>query len=467
MRALHFIITVSAAAVAGTCTSVSGLLAETMDSALVKAYQDNPQLNAQRALVRAADENVPQALSGYRPKVAVTASLGEEAGSITQQSSVPGALISSTTSQTFTPYRYGVTAAQTLFNGLQTANRTRSAESQVMAAREGLRILEQTILLNAATIYMDVLRDGAYVAIQQSNVLALKQVLEQTNKRFSRGDVTATDVSQAKTQLAAAELALMQARYALAASRANYETIIGVPPRDLKPASPVDRLLPKTLASAQAVGAAQNPNITAAMYGIDVAYLQVKVNEGALFPTVTLLASVQQAQNPAVMVTSEFQASIVGQLTVPIYQGGGEFALIRQSKESLSQQRQNLDLIRLQTRAVVAQAWAQLEAAKGELQKAREEVAAAEAAVNGMLKEILVGERTTLDLLITQQNLISARTALLAAQRDRVVSSFSLLAAIGRLSPAVLSLPTLLYDPIVHYQQVRDAWMAIRTPSSD
>jgi outer membrane protein len=303
MRALHCIITLSATAVAGICMSAPELLAETIDSALVKAYQGNPQLNGQRALVRATDENVPQAPSGYRPKVAVTATLGEEAGSITQQSSVPGGLISSTTAQTFTPYSYGITAAQTLFNGLQTANRTRSAESQVMAAREGLRILEQTVLLSAAMVYMDVLRDSANVAIQQSNVLALKQVLEQTNKRFSRGDVTATDVSQAKTQLAATELALMQAQYTLSGSRANYETVIGVPPRDLKPASPVDRFLPKTLAAAQTIGAAENPNITAAIYGIDVAYLQVKVNEGALFPTVTVQASIQQAQNPAVMVT--------------------------------------------------------------------------------------------------------------------------------------------------------------------
>jgi outer membrane protein len=123
--------------------------------------------------------------------------------------------------------------------------------------------------------------------------------------------------------------------------------------------------------------------------------------------------------------------------------------------------------VRLQTRAIVAQAWAQIEAAKGELRKAHEEVAAAETAVNGILKEILVGERTTLDLLITQQNLVNARASLVAAQRDRVVSSFNLLAAIGRLSPAVLSLPTLVYDPLVHYQQVRDAWMAIRIPSGD
>jgi outer membrane protein len=467
MRALRHFIIMSAAALTAICVSAPELLAETIESAMAKAYQGNPQLNAQRALVRATDENVPQALSGYRPRVGITASLGEERGSIGQQFQVPGGLANTQAAQTFTPYTYGISASQILFNGLQTANRTRTAESQVMASREGLRVLEQTLLLNAATIYMDVLRDSGNVEIQRSNVSALRQVLEQTNKRFSRGDVTATDVSQAQTQLAAAELALLQAQYILSTSRGNYEAVIGVAPQNLKPASPVDRFLPKTLAAAFEVGAAQNPNITAAMYGIDIAYLQVKVNEGALFPTLAVQASVQQAQNPAVLVANELTASVVAQLSVPLYQGGGEFSLIRQSKEGVGQQRLNLDFARLQNRANVNQAWAALQAAKGSLQKARDEVAAAETAVNGMLKEILVGERTTLDLLITQQNLVNARTSLIVAQHDRVVSSYAVLAAVGRLSPSVLALPTQIYDPQVHYLQVRDAWTGVRTPTGE
>jgi outer membrane protein len=333
-----------------------------------------------------------------------------------------------------------------------------------MAAREGLRVLEQTVLLNAATIYMDVLRDIGNVEIQQSNVTALRQVLEQTNKRFSRGDVTATDVAQAKTQLAAGELALANAQYTLAAAKGQYEAIIGVPPRNLRPATPADRFGPKNLAAAFQIGAAQNPNITAAMYGVDVAYLQIKVNEGALYPTLAVQASVLQAENPAVLVLNQFNVAGIAQLTVPLYQGGGEYSLIRQSKESLGQQRLNLDLTRLQVRSNVNQAWAAVEAAIVELQKAKEQVAAAEAAVNGILKEILVGERTTLDLLITQQNLVNARTSLIQAQHDRVVSSYALLAAVGRLSPDVMGLPTQIYDPQIHYQQIRDAWIGVRTP---
>ena len=468
MKAWRYFFVVSLTAITIPCASSSTLLAETIESALVNAYQTNPQLNAQRALVRATDENVPQALSGYRPRVGVTATVGPQRGVVNEGAPLPtGGLVFTTTGQTFLSSSYGIAATQTLFNGFQTANRTRTAESQVLAAREGLRVLEQTVLLNAATIYMDVLRDSANVEIQQGNVAALRKVLDQTNKRFSKADVTITDVSQAQAQLAAGEVALLGAQYALVTAKANYEAIIGNAPQNLKSAAPVDRFAPNNLAADIALGAAQNPNITAAMYGVDIAYLQVKVNEGALFPTLIAQAQVQQAANPAVLVQSQYTAAVIGQFNIPLYQGGGEYALIRQSKESLGQQRLNLDLARLQNRAGVTQAWGQIEATKAAVQKAQTQVTAAEAAVRGLLKEILVGERTTLDLLITQQNLVNARTSFITAEHDRVVSSYNLLSAIGRLSPNVLGLPTPTYDPQVHYQQVRDAWIGLRTPGGN
>jgi outer membrane protein len=447
------------------CINTRQAGAETIESALARAYRENPQLNAQRAQVRATDENIPQALSGYRPKIGVTATTGEQTSNLVEYSPVPGqGNVLTRIVGPQTPVTYGVSAQQILFNGLQTANRTRTAESQVQAAREGLRVIEQNVLVAAATLYTDVLRDTANVQIQKNNVAALRDVLDRTNKRFSRGDVTATDVAQAKAQLAAGEAALLVAEANLATSTANYTAVIGVPPENLHPASPVDRHVPGTLAAAEQVAAAQNPNVTAAMYGIDVAYLQVKINEGALFPTLLFQGSVQQSSQPVAGVASQFTAAAIGQLNIPIYQGGAEYALIRQSKESLGQQQLNLDLVLRQARANVAQYWAQVIATKGELQKAKEQVAAAEAAVNGMLKEITVGERTTLDLLIVQQNLVNARGALITAQHDRIVSSYNLLAATGRLSPTELALPTVVYDPSVHYQQIRDAWFGIRTP---
>ena len=311
---------------------------------------------------------------------------------------------------------------------------------------------------------MDVLRDYASVQIQRSNVKALGQVLGDTKKRFSVQDVTATNVAQAQAQLAAAESALLVAEYMLATSQAQYEAIIGIAPRDLSPASPVERFAPTTLAAAIDAGLRLNPNITAAMYGVDVAHLQVKIAQGALYPNLLLQVTAQQNSEPALGETSSFNASVVGQLTIPLYQGGAEYSLIRQSKETVAQQRLNLQLTRNQARAAVVQAWSQSIAAKGELQKAQAEVTAAEAAVNGISKELRVGERTTFDLLQAQQILVNARTALITAQHDRVVASYNLLAAAGALSPATLHLPTKVYSPQDHYQQVRDVWAGMRVP---
>ena len=200
------------------------------------------------------------------------------------------------------------------------------------------------------------------------------------------------------------------------------------------------------------------------MFGIDVSYLQVKVNEGALLPTVTLQASVQQAYEQTQTLYSSFGASATAQVSVPIYQGGGEYSLIRQSKETLAQQRLVLEQTRDQTRANVVTAWGQLVAGKAQVRSAEAQVTASEIALNGVREEAKAGQRTTLDVLNAQQALVNARVALVTAQHDRVVASYSVLNAVGRLSPQVLRLRTTIYDPSVHYHQVRDSWIGVRTP---
>lgn len=431
-----------------------------IDDSLANAYQTNPQLSAQRAYVRATDESVPQALSGYRPRLAITATGGYQytnlvsgVGDLTAP--IRGGQIARSV---------GATASQTLFNGFQTANRARAAETQVSAAREGLRVLEQNVLLSAATIYMDYLRDSATVEVQRTNVRVLEQTLSQTRQRFKVGDVTQTDVSQSEAQLAAGRTQLQSALAVLTTSRANFVRIIGMEPHGLQPGAPVDRVLPRTLDTAIKIGLVENPNVTAAMFGVDVSYLQVKINEGALFPTVSVQASVQQAFEPSITVPRQFTAAAVAQVSVPIYQGGAEYALIRQSRETLAQQRLNLQQVRDQTKANVIQAWGQLDATRAQVSSARDQVRASEVALNGVRDEARVGQRTTYDVLIAQQSLVNARISLVTAQHDRVVASYSVLNAIGRLSPAVLGLNTDVYDPSEHYHQVRDNWFGVRTP---
>ncbi|MCX7307120.1 MAG: TolC family outer membrane protein [Afipia sp.] len=439
-------------------------LADTIEAALIRAYQNNPQLNAQRASVRSTDENVPQALSGYRPKVAVTASAGTQYTDVQSNTTTGGRASQIGIYGMNAPRSVGATVSQTVFNGGQTGNRTRAAESQVSAAREGLRVLEQTVLFSAATIYMDYLRDSAIVEVQRSNTRVLEQTLKQTRDRFNVGEVTRTDVAQSEAQLAAGRTQLLTAESNLTTTRANFRRIIGNEPVALAAGSPVDRYLPPSLIAAVDLGLLENPNVTAAMYGIDVSFLQVKVNEGALFPTVTLQGSVQQSYESTMSIYRSFGASAVAQLTVPVYQGGAEYALIRQSKETLAQQRLTLEQVRDQTRATVAQAWGQLVAGKAQVSSAQAQVTASEIALNGVREEARVGQRTTLDVLNAQQALVNARVALVTAQHDRVVASYATLNAIGRLSPTVLNLATTVYDPTVHYQQVRDSWGGVRTP---
>ena len=440
-------------------------LADTIEAALVRAYQNNPQLNAQRASVRVTDENVPQALSGYRPKVALTASAGYQyTDTNSTQGGTPDAIVRTEIHGADAPRSVGMTINQTLFNGQQTANKTRAAESQVSGAREALRVLEQTVLLSAATIYMDYLRDSAIVEVQRSNTRVLEQTLKQTKDRFNVGEVTRTDVAQSEAQLAAGRTQQLAAEATLTTTRSNFRRIIGNEPEALAPGSPVDRFLPPSLPSAVETSLIENPNVTAAMFGIDVNYLQVKVNEGALLPTVTLQASVQQAYEQTMTTFRSFGASAVAQLSVPVYQGGAEYSLIRQSKETLAQQRLNLEQTRDQTRANTVTAWGQLVAGKAQVASAQSQVTASEIALNGVREEAKAGQRTTLDVLNAQQALVNARIALVTAQHDRVVASYAVLNAVGRLSPQVLNLNTTVYDPSVHYHQVRDSWFGVRTP---
>jgi len=440
-------------------------LADTIEAALVRAYQNNPQLNAQRAQVRSTDENVPQALSGYRPKVALTASAGYQYTDVNStQGGSPTAIVRTEIHGANPPRSAGLSVTQTLYNGQQTANRTRAAESQVSGAREALRVLEQSVLLSAATIYMDYLRDAAIVEVQKSNVRVLEQTLKQTRDRFNVGEVTRTDVAQSEAQLAAGQTQLLTAEANLTTTRANFRRIIGNDPQNLAPGSPVDRYLPPALPAAVDLSLIENPNVTAAMYGIDVNFLQVKIAEGALLPTVSLQASVQQSYEQTMTTYRSFGASAIAQLSVPVYQGGAEYSLIRQSKETLAQQRLNLETTRDQARANTVTAWGQLVAGKAQVASAQAQVTASEIALNGVREEAKAGQRTTLDVLNAQQTLVNARVALVTAQHDRVVASYSVLNTIGRLSPQVLNLATSTYDPSVHYQQVRDSWFGVRTP---
>ena len=458
-------LTVASAAVLALLSSTA--LADTLRMALTQAYQNNPLLNAQRAAVRVTDEGVPQALSGYRPRISLSASIAEQyLDSLTKSTATTGGTSYTSTSGATAVQSYGGTVTQTLLNGFQTASRTRQAEQLVSAGRETLRLTEQTVLLAAAAAYMNLIRDDAILQLQRSNVEVLQEQLRQVRDRFNVGEITRTDVAQAESRLAAGRSTMLSAESNLTTSRATYRQVIGVDPGKLAPASPVDRLSPQALPQGIAQARARHPSVTTAMFNVDAAGFQVKIAESSLYPTLNLVGSAQKNYGSASSLSTleSFSGSVAGQLTIPVYQGGAEYATIRQAKETLQQRRVDLDTARDQVQQTLVQSWGQLEAAKAQIEATQAQVSAAEIALNGVREEARVGQRTTLDVLNAQQELVNARVALVTAQRDRVVASYALLAAAGRLSAQVLQLDVPIYDPAVHYHQVRDTWVGVRTP---
>jgi outer membrane protein len=446
-------------AIAGLVT-IDRSMAETLPEALVKAYQANPQLNAERARQRGTDENVPQALAGYRPQIVASLSAGLQAvRNLLPDNTIQGA--------TLRPWTIGVTVSQILYNGNKTANSVRVAEFQVKSGRESLRNVGQGVLLDAVTAYMNVLANQALVEAQRTNVAVLREIQGTTKRRLDAGDVTPTDTAQAESRLSRGLADLNAAEVVLAISKATYAEVIGQQPSQLVPASTVDGLSPTALAASTEAANHEHPALLGAAYDVDVAQTTISVAESSLLPTLSVQAGASRAvqSDPTLSTFKTDQASVLGQLNVPIYDGGTAASQTRQAKELASQSRMVLEQVRNQTRTAVLSAWVSNEGTKVALTAAESEVRAAGIALAGVRREAAGGQRTTIDVLNAQQDLTGARTRLIQSQRDRVIASYTLLSAVGRLDVHVLKLNTPDYLPEVHYHQVRDAWHGVRTPS--
>ncbi|CCE09197.1 putative outer TolC membrane protein [Bradyrhizobium sp. STM 3843] len=442
---------------AGAATPAS---AEDLAAALAKAYQTSPQLNAERARQRATDENVPQALSGYRPQLIASLSAGLQA----VRDLLPGNIVQSASLK---PWQIGVTVTQTLFNGNKTANSVRVAELQVQSGREALRNVGQGVLLDAVTAYTNVLANQSLVEAQRSNVAFLRETQAVTQRRLNAGDVTPTDASQAEARLQRGLSDLNSAEVNLAISQATYAQVIGMPPGTLKAADPIDRLLPRSREDAIALAIKENPAVTGAGFDVDVASTSISVAESSLLPTVTLQGSASKSRDsdPTLGTRATDQASLVANVNAPIYDGGMAASQTRQAKEVAAQSRLVLDQVRNQARTAAVSAWVANEGAKIAVSASEAEVRAATVALQGVSREAQGGQRTTVDVLNSQADLIQAKARLIGAQRDRVIASYTLLSAAGRLDVKNLNLNTPDYLPEVHYHQVRDAWHGLRTPS--
>jgi len=420
--------------------------AETLRQALKTAYFNNPALRAERARQRATDEGVSQALAGWRPNVAVSSDAGR-----TRTSTSP-----SFGPRNRDPYGASVSLVQPLFRGFRTVSGTKQAEADVEAGRQNLLTVEQSTLFDAATVYMDVLRDQSVVGLQAKNVAVLTQQLKAEKARFRVGEVTRTDVSQSQARRAGSVSILAQARANLASSRAAYGRVIGTRPTALKYPPSIRKFLPRTLDRALKIGKAKNPQLLSASFSELSARHGVQVIKGELYPELSLEATYSYRRNPSVTSSRSETASLIGRLNIPLYQAGRVYSRVRQAKQSASQQRLLvLDAERTVIASIIA-SWEQLQALRAQITSDRAQVEANELALQGVRQEALVGSRTTLDVLDAEQELLNSNVTLVGSRRNEVVASYQLLSSVGQLTARDLKLRVKSYNPKINYNRVRN-----------
>lgn len=439
-----------------------------LSDALAVAYETNPQLAAAQAQLRAQDEEVAKANAGWRPQADAQGSYGWEKFGFAPFNPTPQIAGSGTISTLSEhPLQAQVTVTQPVIR-LQTIPEISRAKALVRAGRAQLLATEQTVLLDAATAYMDVVRDTAIVGLRKKNVEVLVQQRNSTKAQFDAGALTRTDVAQAEARLAGAQSDLIAAQGELAVSRANFVQAIGRPAETLQP-DPALPGLPPTEDDAIAIASKQNPAIVsareqdrAADYAIDDAY-------GALAPTFSVQGQYFYSQGSitnsvggsgvGAAGSTEHGVAVLGLLNVPIYQGGADHAQVREAKELHNQTTQNVEVADREVVDAATSAWEAFQSARATIDSNVATEKADEIAYQGVSKEQQVGGRTILDVLNAEQELLNAQVAVVTSKRNTVVAAYAVLAASGTLTAKDLALKVKLYDPIEHYDDDAARWI--------
>ncbi|WP_417484185.1 TolC family outer membrane protein [Maricaulis salignorans] len=416
--------------------------AQSLEESLALAYNSNPTLQAERARLRATDEGRIQARAGYLPQVSASASISAQ-----QSESVSGAgspLAGSSESDS-TPKNYSLTASQSIYRGGYNGGAVDQATALIYAGRESLRSVEQAVLVDAITAFMDVRRDSEVVNIRRSNADVLAQHLQAARDRFEVGEITRTDVAQAEARLSGAQAQLSSAQSQLATSRAAYERMTGQPPATLQdpPALPE---LPDNLADAAETAYRFSPQLLAAQYGEQAASHSIRMARSSLRPQVTLSASASGSRDASYAGDERDSTSIVGQVSVPLFTGGLNRSRVRAAIAQEDQTRQQTLLARRQVTEGVTNTWNAYITSQAVIESSRQAVRANEIALDGVEQEAYVGLRTTLDVLDAEQELLASRLLLVTAERDSYVAGYRLLQAMGLLSADRMGLNVEIYD---------------------
>lgn len=443
--------------VVGLFCGVGAAQSQTLTEAFAYAYNNNPQLLAQRAQLRATDESVPQALANWRPTVNFNASAGfTRGGSVSSASGVDtptqfGSFVSKATS---------VTLTQNLYRGGRTEAQTRQAINTVQAQRAQTLATETSVFQAVAQAYLDTVRDQTLLEVARNNEQVLRRQLEATRDRFRVGEVTRTDVAQAESSLAQATAQRINAEGTLETSRAEYTAAVGHAPGRLM--QPRERpVLPATREEALALASNNNPNVISAGFNELAARDNIDVVRGQLLPQISVVGTLSRSVAPSFSLKSSRidSATVTAQMTMPLYEGGAIYSQTRQAEQTVGQRRSQVDVARRQSVQTATQNWETLQAARASIASFGAAVRAAQIALEGTQQEALVGSRTVLDVLIAEQQLFTTQSQLVTAQHDAALAEFNLAAATGRLIAPELKLPVKLYDMDRHYREVKDKWL--------
>lgn len=423
--------------------------AETLQQALVKAYQTNPTLQQAQAKLRAVDEGVPLAKSGARPSLDFNASVGHDTA------------VTGGAQTNFSPRSLGLAVTQPIYKGGRIDAGISSAEKAVLAERANLLDAEQALFLSVAQSYFDVWRDQSLVKLNRKNEEVLLQELKAAKDRFAVGEATRTDVSQAESRYSGAIAARIESEGALANDKATYEKVIGNPPSELK-APDIDFALPASLEETIRQALEQNPKVISAKYTAEGARHDVDIAEGALLPELNIEAGAgRNWENSVLSKGSTDSTEIAARLTMPLYRGGADYARTRAAKETASQKQVAVHSALDTAHETAVSAWESLKTAEATIRARQKQMEAAQLAFEGVKEESKVGTRTVLDRLNAEAEVLQAQVNLVQSQRDKAVAMYNVKAAVGDLTAAKLALALTPYDPAEHYEQAKDAWIGL------
>jgi outer membrane protein len=433
----------------------------TLAEALAATYANQPALQAERAKLRATDENVPQALSGWRPTVTMAGTAGWGDG----KSALSAGAASIRTDRLIGTAQ--ATLSQPIYTGGKTQANVNRAKNQVMAERANLITQEQTSFTNAVNAYVGVIQAQQLLALNINNEQVLAKQLQATNDRFRVGEITRTDVAQAEAALAGATAQRQQAEGNLQTARGTFQQVIGYyPPGDLIEPQPL-ALPVKNEQEALATAANNNPQVIAALFNDAAAKDAVDVAFSQLMPQVSLVGQASEAKNSTLPRSEVNGYTALVQLSVPVYQGGAEYSAVRQARQGAQQTTRLIDDARRTAVQNAVQAWETLAAAKASAQSTRQQIKANEVALEGVEREAIVGSRTTLDVLNAQQALLNSQTTLVQNLAQVVTASYAVGSSIGRLTARDLHLPVPLYDETAYYNAVKNKWVGLGDYATD